>query len=279
MALISGAYPAFCVARAPLKSLLAGQLQTGQAVRKGLLVFQAAMAMALIVCTMVSLQQLTFLQNLSLGYDATDRIVIHDLSSKQLMEKEHAILNEIRALPGVMQVTTTDTDLTDSILESFYFRWPNGYEESELPPTIGTGFHAVETLGLTLLAGRDFSPQFQSDWLHSTDEHTDAQQGEGNLQAMAILVTEQMAKRAGYDNVDEVVGLHVQGLYRNINATIVGVVKDIKVGSAKDDWLPVSFSAGYSSQSTVRLVVSTEQANFSQLFNQLRQLLKQFNLT
>ncbi|MCF7520102.1 ABC transporter permease [Pseudoalteromonas sp. L21] len=279
LAFISGAYPAFCVVRAPLKSLLAGQLQTGQAVRKGLLVFQAAMAMALFVCTIVSLQQLTFLQNLSLGYDATDRIVIHDLSSKQLMGKEHAILNEIRALPGVMQVTTTDTDLTDSILESFYFRWPNGYEESELPPTIGTGFHAVETLGLTLLAGRDFSPQFQSDWLHSTDEHTEAQQGEGNLQAMAILVTEQMAKRAGYDNVDEVVGLQVQGLYRNINATIVGVVKDIKVGSAKDDWLPVSFSAGYSSQSTVRLVVSTEQVNFSQLFNQLRQLLKQFNLT
>ena len=279
LAFISGAYPAFCVVRAPLKSLLAGQLQTGQAVRKGLLVFQAAMAMALFVCTIVSLQQLTFLQNLSLGYDATDRIVIHDLSSKQLMGKEHAILNEIRALPGVMQVTTTDTDLTDSILESFYFRWPNGYEESELPPTIGTGFHAVETLGLTLLAGRDFSPQFQSDWLHSADEHTEAQQGEGNLQAMAILVTEQMAKRAGYDNVDEVVGLQVQGLYRNINATIVGVVKDIKVGSAKDDWLPVSFSAGYSSQSTVRLVVSTEQVNFSQLFNQLRQLLKQFNLT
>lgn len=279
LAFISGAYPAFCVARAPLKSLLAGQLQTGQAVRKGLLVFQAAMAMALIVCTMVSLQQLTFLQNLSLGYDATNRIVIHDLNSKQLMEKEHAILNEIRALPDVVQVTTTDTDLTDSILESFYFRWPNGYEESELPPTIGTGFHAVETLGLTLLAGRDFSPQFQSDWLHSTNEHAGVQQGEGTPQAMAILVTEQMAKRAGYDNVDEVVGLQVQGLYRNINATIVGVVKDIKVGSAKDDWLPVSFSAGYSSQSTVRLVISTEQANIPQLFNQLRQLLKQFNLT
>lgn len=41
----------------------------------------------------------------------------------------------------------------------------------------------------------------------------------------------------------------------------------------------MSFSAGYSSQSTVRLVVSTEQANFPQLLSQLRQLLKQFNLT
>ena len=279
LAFISGAYPAFCVARAPLKRLLAGQLQTGQMVRKGLLVFQAAMAMALIVCTLVSLQQLKFLQSLSVGYDATDRIVIHDLSSKQLMIKEHAILNEIRALPGVVQVTTTDTDLTDSILESFYFRWPNGYEESELPPTIGTGFHAVETLGLTLLAGRDFSPQFQSDWLHYVNEESNTQQGEDTPQAMAILVTEQMAKRAGYENVGEIVGLQVQGLYRNINATIVGVVKDIKVGSAKDDWLPVSFSAGYSSQSTIRLVISTEQANFPQLLNQLRELLRQFNLT
>jgi putative ABC transport system permease protein len=279
LAFISGAYPAYCVARAPLNSLLAGQLKAGQLVRKGLLVFQSAMAMALIVCTLVSLQQLTFLQSLSLGYDATDRIVIHDLSSKQLMAKEHAILNEIRALPGVVQVTTTDTDLTDSILESFYFRWPNGYEESELPPTIGTGFHAVETLGLTLLAGRDFSPQFQSDWLHDVNAGSSSQQGDDAPQAMAILVTEQMAKRAGYDNVSEVVGLQVQGLYRNINASIVGVVKDIKVGSAKDDWLPVSFSAGYSSQSTVRLVISTEQANFPKLFNQLRQLLKQFNLT
>ncbi|MAD89946.1 MAG: ABC transporter permease [Pseudoalteromonas sp.] len=279
LAFISGAYPAYCVARAPLKSLLAGQLKAGQLVRKSLLVFQSAMAMALIVCTLVSLQQLSFLQSLSVGYDTTDRIVIHDLSSKQLIAKEHAILNEIRALPGVTQVTTTDTDLTDSILESFYFRWPNGYEESELPPTIGTGFHAVETLGLTLLAGRDFSPEFQSDWLHYVSKTSDEQLGEEAPQAMAILVTEQMAKRAGYDNVNEVVGLQVQGLYRNINATIVGVVKDIKVGSAKDDWLPVSFSAGYSSQSTVRLVISTEQANFPKLFNQLRQLLKQFNLT
>jgi len=281
LAFISGAYPAYCVARAPLNSLLAGQLKAGQLVRKGLLVFQSAMAMALIVCTLVSLQQLSFLQSLSVGYVATDRIVIHDLSSKQLMEKEHAILNEIRALPGVTQVTTTDTDLTDSILESFYFRWPNGYEESELPPTIGTGFHAVETLGLTLFAGRDFLPEFQSDWLHyvNVNETAGEQSGEEAPQVMAILVTEQMAKRAGYDNVSEVVGLQVQGLYRNINATIVGVVKDIKVGSAKDDWLPVSFSAGYSSQSTVRLVISTEQANLPQLFNQLRQLLKQFNLT
>ena len=282
LAFISGAYPAYCVARAPLSSLLAGQLKAGQLVRKGLLVFQSAMAMALIVCTLVSLQQLSFLQSLPVGYDATDRIVIHDLSSKQLMEKEHAILNEIRALPGVTQVTTTDTDLTDSILESFYFRWPNGYEESELPPTIGTGFHAVETLGLTLLAGRDFLPEFQSDWLHYLNKVNNAsgdQPDEEAPQAMAILVTEQMAKRAGYDNVSEVVGLQVQGLYRNINATIVGVVKDIKVGSAKDDWLPVSFSAGYSSQSTVRLVVRTEQANFPQLLNQLRQLLRQFNLS
>ncbi|MFY8300238.1 ABC transporter permease [Pseudoalteromonas sp. SS15] len=279
LVIMSGAYPAYCVACAPLNSLLAGQLKAGQLVRKGLLVFQSAMAMALIVCTLVSLQQLSFLQSLSVGYDATDRIVIHDLSSKQLMEKEHAILNEIRALSGVNQVTTTDTDLTDSILESFYFRWPNGYEESELPPTIGTGFHAVETLGLTLLAGRDFSPEFQSDWLHYVNEVAGEQSGEEAPQTMAILVTEQMAKRAGYDNVSEVVGLQVQGLYRNINATIVGVVKDIKVGSAKDDWLPVSFSAGYSSQSTVRLVISTEQANLPQLFNQLRQLLKQFNLT
>ncbi|WP_404392301.1 FtsX-like permease family protein [Pseudoalteromonas phenolica] len=282
LATISGAYPAYCVARAPLNSLLTGQLKAGQLVRKGLLVFQSAMAMALIVCTLVSLQQLSFLQSLSVGYDATDRIVIHDLSSRQLMEKEHAILNEIRALPGVTQVTTTDTDLTDSILESFYFRWPNGYEESELPPTIGTGFHAVETLGLTLLAGRDFLPEFQSDWLHYLNKVNKAsgdQPDEEAPQAMAILVTEQMAKRAGYDSVSEVVGLQVQGLYRNINATIVGVVKDIKVGSAKDDWLPVSFSAGYSSQSTVLLVISTEQANFPQLFSQLRQLLKQFNLT
>ncbi|ALO43776.1 ABC transporter permease [Pseudoalteromonas phenolica] len=279
LAIISGAYPAHCVARAPLNTLLAGQLKAGQLVRKGLLVFQSAMAMALIVCTLVSLQQLSFLQSLSVGYDTTDRIVIHDLSSKQLMAKEHAILNEIRALPGVTQVTTTDTDLTDSILESFYFRWPNGYEESELPPTIGTGFHAVETLGLTLLAGRDFLPEFQSDWLHYVNEAAGEQSDEEAPQAMAILVTEQMAKRAGYDNVSEVVGLQVQGLYRNINATIVGVVKDIKVGSAKDDWLPVSFSAGYSSQSTVRLVVRTEQANFPKLLNQLRQLLRQFNLT
>lgn len=275
LGVIAGIYPALLVVNAPQRLLLSGALRSGRSailIRKILLTFQAAMAMGLIICTVFCLQQLSLLQSLHTGYQVDGRVVVHGLNSDKMMEKEHAILAQIRQLSGVEQATTTDSDLTRSIMGEYYFRWPNGYEETGLPPTIGTGFHPVQTFGLALLAGRDFTPTHQSDWLHERED-------EGvTTKSMAILVTEQMANRAGYQDLDAVVGLTVTGLYSNTNATIVGVVADIKIGSAKDAWVPLSFSCGYSSQASVDLVIRTRQVNLPVLYHELSTLLNAFDL-
>jgi len=275
---IAGAYPAFLVTRASLRNLLIGELKSGRSantIRKWLLIFQSAMAIALISCTLICLQQLAFLQTLKMGYQSKGRVIVHNLNSTVMMQKEHAILEQIRKLSGVNQVTTSDTDLTDSIMGAFVFRWPNGYEEQGLPPTIGTGFYAVESFGLELLAGRDFLPKYQSDWLHSLDDEPTTD----SPQAMSIIVTEQMVKRAGYQNLNDVIGSQVTGNYRNITATIVGVVADIKIGSAKDTWVPLSFSCGYSSQSSVDLVINSPLDNLPKLYQDISILLDKFDLT
>lgn len=43
-------------------------------------------------------------------------------------------------------------------------KWPSGPVVGEEVYFSGTGYQASEVLGLTLLAGRDFSRQFASDW-------------------------------------------------------------------------------------------------------------------
>lgn len=272
---LAGMYPAYLVARAPLKMLLQGCLANSGLIRKALLIFQSAMAVTLIAGCILCLQQLALLQSLPVGYQSQGRVVVKNLSSAQMMVKAHPILDQIRKLNGVVQVTTTDTDLTDSFMESFYFRWPNGYEESHFLPTIGTGFNAVDSLGLTLVSGRDFSPKYQSDWLHFTT----ANKTDDAPQAMAIMVTENMAKRAGYQNPNKVVGLTLTSVYSNVTATIVGVVNDLKLGSAKDEWLPLSFSCGYSSQSRVDLVINTHLPAIHALYSPLSNLLAEFKLT
>lgn len=273
LTLISGFYPAYLVANAPLNTILSGELKNGRSaiiIRKGLLTFQAAIAVSLIAGTLLCLNQLTLLQSINSGYQPDGRIVVHSLDSDTMMDKEHIVVDKIRQLSGVNQVTTVDSDITDSFGEEYRFTWPNGHTEEGLMPTVGSGFSVVETLGLTLLAGRDFSTEYQTDWLHNV--------GDSDLQAMALIVTEKMVKRAGYQNPEDVIGMLVTSEYDNITATIVGVVADVKVGSATEAWVPISFSCGWSAQTTVDLVINSKLDKMSDVYNEINNLIQAFDL-
>ncbi|MCQ8879749.1 ABC transporter permease [Pseudoalteromonas shioyasakiensis] len=273
LTLVASVYPAYLIANAPLLKVLKGELKNGRSatfIRKSLLTFQAAIAVSLIAGTLLSLNQLTLLKNIKSGYQPEGRIVVHSLDSDTMMTKEHIVVDKIRQLPDVNEVTTVDSDITDSFGEEYHFTWPNGHTEEGLMPTVGSGFSVVETLGLTLLAGRDFSAEYQTDWLHSV--------GDSDLQAMALIVTEKMVKRAGYQNPEDVIGMLVTSEDNNITATIVGVVADVKVGSAKEVWVPISFSCGWSAQTTVDLVIHSKLNNITSVHNEVNHLIQLFDL-
>jgi len=222
---------------------------------------------------------LAFLQGSERGFLAENRLVVHGIDRNKLQGRETQLTTVLSQLEGVSSVTLSDGLPTSPITSEYYFRWPNGYEETGFPPTLGSGFNVVSTLGLNLIAGRDFETHFASDWIHTVNTSQAEVASDEQPQAMSLIVTESMAKRAGYMHVEEVVGLKVVGLYENIEATIVGVVGDLKVGGAKDDRVPMSFSCGLFYEQNLNVVIKGHDDKVRFLLPHITAILRDFDLS
>jgi len=266
--LLSGLYPALFIASFSAKRVLSGDLvQGGTAifVRKLTLCLQGALSVGLIIAALSLYQQMTLIDNLAVGYAKSSRLVVKDLPTKELYTQEsNGLLNAIRNLPGVEQVTLSNTDLTNDMEYDFGFTWPNGEKIDSFQPTVGTGYHAIETLGLTLLAGRDFSPKFSGDW-YQIDE-------EKNI-TVGVLVSRRMVELAGYQTPESVIGLTLKEPRYDLTAKIVGVIEDVKIGSARQQALPVSFNLGFNAYPTGHMVIKFSNTNIANLTSQVRQII------
>ncbi|WP_125779446.1 ABC transporter permease [Pseudoalteromonas rubra] len=236
---ISGLYPALFIASFSAKRVLSGDLQRGKTaiwVRKLTLGLQGALSVALIVAAAVVYTQMALINDLPVGYAKNDRLIIKNLPAEALyQEAEPRVLRTLRALDGVAQVTQSDTLLTNDMTSELFLVFPNGERLEGTQPTIATGFHAVETLGLELIAGRDFSPQFASDWIQTSDD---------NIRSFSVLLSESLTKQAGYDDPSVLIGQTLSSHSGRARATVVGIVRDIKIGSARQQQLPVLLTAG-----------------------------------
>lgn len=268
--LLSGLYPALFIASFSAKRVLSGDLVRGGTaifVRKLTLCFQGALSVGLIIAAASLYQQINLINSLNVGYDKASRVVVKELPSDTIYQKENnRLLSAIRALPGVQQATISNTDLTDDMECDFSFTWPNGEKSEGFQPAIGTGYHAVEALGLSLLAGRDFSPQFSSDWYNTTNPENNT---------LGVLVTKRMIELAGYNTPEQVVGLTVREPRYKINAKIVGVIDDIKLGSARQQALPASVALGFHCAGVSNIVAKTDKQNTTGTMAQISQLIRE----
>jgi putative ABC transport system permease protein len=148
--------------------------------------------------------------------------------------------------------------------------WPNGEQIEGTQPLVRTGFHAVDTLGLKLLAGRDFSPEFSSDW-YTEDK-------EGN-KTVSVIVTRRLAELAGYQDLQSIVGVTVTEPLRKLTGKIVGVVENVKIGSARQLALPVSFHLG-SNRNIGHIVIKVANTDLTKLSREIQKIVsKQLNLS
>jgi putative ABC transport system permease protein len=173
----------------------------------------------------------------------------------------------IRALPSVEQVTASNTNVTEDMEFNLNFVWPNGEALEGMQPTISTGYYPIQTMGLTLLAGRDFTPQFSGDWYYRSEDRT---------RHVSVIVSRRMAELAGYQDVNEVIGLTLTEPRRNMKAIVVGVIENIKIGSARQQVLPMSLNLGFYDVSvTSDLVIKTGNGDIAKLQKDLQQLISE----
>lgn len=272
--LLAGIYPAMFMSAFSAKRVLSGDMQRGRtaiAVRKGLLVVQSALSVGLIIGALLLQQQLAYLQSLPVGYTKESKLVISDISAEDILHNNNntALLNRINAIDGVNKASVMDIDVTGSYNSSRTFTADNGQFTKQSLPIIGAGNDIAKTLGLTLVAGRDFSAKMAADWFNEVSET--------KATASAIL-TESLVKQAGYATPSDAIGSTWRtsaGKGQDLILTVVGVVKNIKVGSVKDAQPSTILICGYTSSWAGRIIVDMDFAKILPIKAQLSSILQE----
>jgi putative ABC transport system permease protein len=268
--IFAGLYPAFFISSFSAKRVLSGDLQHGNTatiVRKFLLVLQAAISIALIITTITMSQQLTHLQNLPLGYETKQRLVISALPTELAYAKDTtSLLDKLNDIKGVQQLTVLGSQITKSTINIIQATWPNGEKAEGFIPVTGAGFNIVDGLGLTLLAGRDFSPEFASDW--------DAVVPEPFNRDIGAIITESIAKQAGFNNVADIIGQTITSSNPQYpaNIRVVGVVANVIVGNGQQG-AKLMFLCGYPIGGDTEVILTIDPKNVFYIQQQIVDIL------
>ncbi|MEM9327240.1 MAG: ABC transporter permease [Bacteroidota bacterium] len=157
--LLAGLYPAVFLSRLrPLKALV-NQVNSSMSeviVRKGLIIFQFAISMILVVSVIVVTSQMSYVQSKNLGYSRENIITI--AKEGELVNDLGPFMTEIERIPGVVNATILEGNISKFDNQCGGYRRPN---QPMIQFTFAyVGYNFIETVGLELKEGRSFSPDF-----------------------------------------------------------------------------------------------------------------------
>lgn len=163
--LIAGSYPAlFLSGFKPVEILKNQQLGSFKEVliRKGLVVFQFAIAVVLLVSILVINNQIRYVQSRSLGYDRENLVRIP--FSNKLWQLQETFINELKKLPGVANASSIGHSVAGRNNNTSSVEWPGKHPDDRiLFETMYGNFETVDVLGFSILEGRNFSREYASD--------------------------------------------------------------------------------------------------------------------
>ena len=247
---IAGFYPSVVLARFnpvnALKSKLTANTVKGISLRRGLVVFQFIIAQALIIGTLVIVQQMNFFMDRPLGFDKEAIVnvpyrpdstggTLTDYLKQQLLSK------------GVQAVSfSSNNPLEDDNNMFTTFRFDHAIKDADFQAiTKFADNDYVPTYKLQLVAGRNLRPS------GPTTE---------------FLVNESFVKSLGLKKPEDILNKEVSIMGGLIKCPVVGVLKDFNDRSLRQDLAPllIATNATMYRQASIKLptanIVSTMQA-------------------
>lgn len=158
--LIAGSYPALYFSRFNPASVLKGKLNTSLGekwTRKGLVVFQFALSVILIVSVWIVYKQIEFVQSKKLGYNR-DHVIYFETE-----KINNAFISQLENIPGVLYAGGGSIEAGDPIGGTSDIQWEGKNPENNIFfSRLWVGYGLIETLEMEMVAGRAFSEDFGS---------------------------------------------------------------------------------------------------------------------
>ena len=221
---LSGGYPAFCLARiAPVRALEGSGTVGSRRGRLGMVTAQFVVSVGLLCATAIAQQQLAFIENAELGIEA-EQVLVVPIRSEPMRGDPRAVTARLGQLPEITSVSAAALLPAGPVGRSSI--QPHGAEADPVSvDLLWVDAGATATLGMTLAAGAGFT------------ENMEPRNGYFVLSQAAVRVL-------GWESADAAVGrtLELQqagGTGVSPEGTVVGVVEDFHSGSLRRGIQPV----------------------------------------
>ncbi|GAB4019731.1 ABC transporter permease [Spirosoma migulaei] len=180
--LIAGSYPALFLSSLNPIRVLKGTVRFGAGARffrQGLVVFQFALSILLIIGTIIVYRQIDFIQTKNLGFDRERMLYVS--SEGELGTKYNTFKEELLQMPGIQSVTKMDGTPTNGFGSTGNVQWPGKDPKASIQFQFSkVDYDFTKTLKVKV-TGRDFSKAFGAD-------------------SANFLINETAARRIGYNN-------------------------------------------------------------------------------
>lgn len=250
LGVLTGIYPSFYMTSFNMARVLkgGGKGEGRSLFRSGLVVVQFGLALAMIVSTLIVVQQLSYMKNADIGFDK-DQIMLVDMN-RDANEKFDVLKEELQRSSLIKGVTASGQRLGNNFHQwGFKVKADTGMMEIT-PSNVNVEYDFLKVYGIELKEGRDFSKNFATD------------------NGKAFIINEAFAKELGLN--DKTIGTQVgHGYYHNDSlGSIIGIVKDFNFNSlhhkintlalvVHSDWgydeMSIKFEAG-KAEETIALV-------------------------
>jgi putative ABC transport system permease protein len=239
----SGFYPAMVLSSFKPVEVMKGKLSAsprGIILRKGMVVFQFAASIFLLIGSLTVFRQIQYMQNQSLGINIDQTIVVKPPMAKidSFYRNMMAFKNNILTNPAIKGMTVSTTVPGEPVGWNAGGIKPHGADQSQGKQyrVIGGDQEYLTFYDMKLLAGRKFSTQFTTD-------------------TASVVFNEKAIHQMGFDKPAQAVGKQID--FWGKTYTIVGVVDNFHQQSLRDDYDALIFRCIPDLRNQVSIKIST----------------------